>query len=69
MTIRIQVIKVYDVETDGGDTTDPESVKAHIRQVETMQSTKIQEIGKLVDVTTDYAEVVGPSDEEDVKVS
>ncbi len=64
MKIRIQVIKVYDVETEGGDTTDPESVKAHIASVERMQSTQIEAEGKLVDVSTDYAEVVGPDDDE-----
>ena len=64
MIIRIQVIKVYDISTDGGDTTDPASVKAHLQQAENMQSTEIEEKGKLIDVTTDFAEVVGPDDED-----
>ena len=64
MIIRIQVIKVYDVTTEGGDTTDPESVKAHIETVEGMQSTEIEQQGKLVQVTTECAEVVGPDDDD-----
>lgn len=63
MKIRIQVIKVYDVETDGGNTQDPESVKAHLAAVERMPFTEIEEDGTLVTVTT-YAEVVGPDDED-----
>jgi hypothetical protein len=51
MKVRIQVVKVYDVET------------AHLSQVEKMQSTEIEKEGKLVSVSTDYAEVVGPDDE------
>lgn len=63
MIVRIQVIKVYDVDTEGGDTTDPESVRGHLERVQGMQSTAIEENGRLVDVWTDYAEVVGPDDE------
>ena len=62
MIVRIQVIKVYDVDTGGGDTTDPQSVQAAIEQVENMQSAEIEKVGHFVDVTTDYAEVVGPDD-------
>jgi len=58
MKIRIQVIKVYDVETDGGDTTDPKSVEDHLRQVYAMSCSEIEKAGNLVDVTTDYAGVV-----------
>jgi len=64
MIVRIQVIKVYDVDTESGDTTDPESVRANLNAVETMQSTEIERTGKLRDCMTDHAEVVGPSDEE-----
>lgn len=63
MLIQIQVIKVYQVETDGGDTTDPKSVEAHLNMVESMQSTEIEAQGKLIDVSTNYAEIVGPNDE------
>lgn len=63
MRIRIQVIKVYDVWTEGGDTTDPQSVAAHIAQVSGMQSTEIESDGKLINVETDHAELVGPDDE------
>jgi hypothetical protein len=62
MQVQIQIIKVYLLETDGGDTLDPDSVQAHIEMVENMQSTEIEAEGKLVDVFTEYAEVVGPSD-------
>src|ERR1019366_5206525 len=63
MDIAIQVIKCYVVETEGGDTTDPASVKAHIAQVEKMPITEIEFEGSLIRMTTEHAEVVGPSDE------
>jgi hypothetical protein len=63
MLVQVQVIKVYQMETDGGDTTDPESVNAHVRFVERMSSTEIEANGKLIDVSTEYAEAIGPDDE------
>ena len=62
MIVRIQVIRVYDVDTGSGDTTDPVSCAANIRAVERLQSTEIEETGTLREVITDYAEIVGPSD-------
>jgi len=52
-TVRIQVIKVYeiDVETESG--TEDEAIDA----ADGLQSTTIQDQGKLIDVSTDYAEV------------
>ena len=64
MRIVVSVIKVYEVETEGGDTTDPEAVKAHCHLAESMQSTEIEKQGTLQSAHVDYAEVVGPSDEE-----
>ena len=64
MDIAIQVIKCYRVTTEGGDTTDPRMVSAHIALVEQMQSTEIERTGLLMNVTTEHAEVVGPSDED-----
>ena len=55
MRIRIHVIKVYEIETDGGDTTDFDSIESHVNQVENMQSTEIEATGKLVHISTDYA--------------
>jgi len=62
MKITIQVIKVYDVETEGGDTCDFGSCMAHLHQVNSMSSEEIERTGKLVGVTTDYAEITGPDD-------
>lgn len=64
MRLTVQVIKVYEVETDGGDTTDPDSVAAHVEYVENMSSTEIESEGDLKDVSTDFVEVVGPDDED-----
>jgi hypothetical protein len=58
MKIQIQIIKVYQVDIEGGDVNDSDSVNAHISMVERMQSTEIEDKGKLINVTTDYAEVV-----------
>jgi hypothetical protein len=58
MKISIQVIKVYEVETDGGDINDCFSRQEHLRKVENMQSTEIEKVGDLVTVTTDYAEII-----------
>jgi len=44
MKIRIQVIKVYDVEADS------------IVEAYDMQTTDIEKNGKLIDVSTDHAE-------------
>ena len=65
MKIVIQVIKVYEIETDGGDTTDNESIEAHCRTVESMQSTQIERNGKLLSVHVENAEVIGPDDDDD----
>lgn len=63
MVIRIQVIKVYDVMTEGGDPTDQQSINEHLQQVENMQSTEIENVGRYVNTFTDYAEVIGPDGE------
>lgn len=49
--VRIQVIKVYDVEAAG------ESDAECLRSAYGMQSSEIEEKGELVDVTTDHAEI------------
>ena len=51
-TVRIQVIKVYDVQVEA------ENEKQAINAVQAMQSSEIAEKGEPVDVTTDFAEVV-----------
>lgn len=56
-TVRIQVIKVYDVEVP--DCDDP------IAAAYDMQTTDIQEHGDLIDVSTDHAELVDDEDEDD----
>ena len=42
----------------GGDPNDTASVDEHLHQVLSMQSTQIEEEGKLVQVTTEFAEVI-----------
>ncbi len=51
-TVRIQVIKIYDldIEADSEDNA--------LSQAYQMQTTKIADVGTLVDVTTDFAEVI-----------
>lgn len=49
MQVRIQVIKVYDIDVPD-DCDDP------VGYAYGLQTTEIEETGKLVDVTTDYAE-------------
>lgn len=51
MKVRIQIIKVYDVEVD---THDPAEA---IERAYEMQTTEIERDGRLVDATTDHAEV------------
>lgn len=51
-TVRIQVIKVYDVQVEA------ENEKRAIDTVQAMQSSEIEEKGEPVDVTTDFAEIV-----------
>ena len=51
-TVRIQVIKVYDVQVEAA--TDQEAVDI----VERMQSTQIEKEGTYRHTSTDYAEVV-----------
>lgn len=50
MQVRIQVIKVYDIEVSS------------LEEADRMSSLKIEADGKLVDVTTDYAEIVDDED-------
>ena len=52
MTVRIQVIKTYDVDVPG-ICDDP------IGYAYGLQTTAIQESGKLVDVVSENAEIVG----------
>ena len=65
MRISVQVVKVFEVEVEGGDTSDWKSINSVCRAVEKMQSTEIERMGKLVDVTVQFAEVVGPPDNEE----
>lgn len=51
-TVRIQVIKVYDLDIEAVN-ADEALGKAYA-----MQSTKIENIGALVDVSTDFVELV-----------
>lgn len=59
MIVRIQVIKVYDVEVTAANADEA------LDKVNSMQSTVIEMSGSLQDVTTDYAEVVDLSDSDD----
>ena len=54
MKVRIQVIKVYDVDFPD-DCTDP------IPAAYAMQTTEIAASGELIDVTTDHAEIMEES--------
>ena len=45
-TVRIQVVRVYDVKATS------------IQEVEAMQAGEIEEVGELVDVTTEVLEVI-----------
>jgi hypothetical protein len=65
MVIRIAVTRVYDVDTGGGDTTDPESVSANIAYVADLGAAGIEQSGRLVltHVGGADAEVVGPNDD------
>lgn len=48
-TVRIQVIKVYDVEVGGADP---------IGEAYELSTVQIEQQGKLVDASTDFAEVI-----------
>jgi hypothetical protein len=63
MKIRVQVIRVYEMDIDGVDTTDLNSINAACKAVERMQSTDIEAHSKLIDVTVQFAEAVGPSND------
>ena len=51
VTVRIQVIRVYDVEVEAPSNNDALDI------VEKMSTTEIAERGTFIDVETDYAEV------------
>ena len=51
-TVRIQVIKIYDVGIQAS------SSSSAIEMAYAMQSTEIEDTAKLVDVTTEFAEIV-----------
>ncbi len=55
MTIRVQVIRVYELEVETPTGITPESA---VHAVENMQSTDIESMGKLMDISVDFAEVV-----------
>lgn len=50
MRVRIQVIKVYDVEVDAADADDA------IAKAYELQTTEIEATGKLIDAMSDHAE-------------
>jgi K+/H+ antiporter YhaU regulatory subunit KhtT len=50
MKVRLQVIKVFDVEVDAADADEA------ISKVYRMQTKEIEATGKLIDVMTDHAE-------------
>ena len=49
MSVRVQLIKIYDVDV-------PDAVKDPIAFVHKMQSTEIEAEGKLIEVQVDFAE-------------
>lgn len=55
--VRLQVIKVYDVEV-------PATIEDPERYALELPTTQIQEQGKLIDVSTDHAEVMEDDDGE-----
>lgn len=55
MKVRIQIIKVYDVEFPD-DCADP------LAAAYAMQTTEIAASGELIDVTTDHAEIMEEAD-------
>ena len=58
MIVRIQVIKVYDVEVSDG-TEDP------IQAAYDLQTTMIEDTGKLIDAMTDHAQLLEDDTSED----
>ena len=52
ITVRIQIIKVYDV------TVEAVTSEEGLAKVEGMQSVDIAEVGTLKDITTEFAEVI-----------
>lgn len=56
MTVRIQVIKVYDIDV-------PDRCQDTITYAQTLQTTEIEDAGRPVDAMTDNAEVVNDGDE------
>jgi hypothetical protein len=58
MKVRIQVIKVYDVDIPD-DSEDP------IKAAYGLQTTEIEDTGKLIDAMTDYAQVMEDDKSED----
>ena len=58
MKIRIQVIKVYDVEVPD-DSQDP------IKVAYGLQTTEIEDTGKLIDAMTDHAQILEDEQSED----
>ncbi len=51
MRVRIQVVKVFDIEVDAAD-ADEAIAKAY-----NLQTTEIEATGKLIDASTDHAEI------------
>ena len=58
MRVRIQVVKVYDVEVDAADADEA------IEKAYELQTTEIEATGELIDAMTDHAET-----EEEVEVN
>ena len=58
MKVRIQVIKVYDVEVPD-DSQDP------IKAAYGLQTTEIEDTGKLIDAMTDHAQIMEDEEHED----
>jgi hypothetical protein len=58
MRVRIQVIKVYDVEV-------PDDAEDPIEAAYGLQTTEIEDTGKLIDAMTDHAQVMEDDTSED----
>lgn len=58
MKVRIQVIRVYDVEVPD-DSEDP------IQAAYGLQTTQIEDTGKLIDAMTDHAQILEDKESED----
>jgi hypothetical protein len=57
MKVRIQVIKVYDVEVDAADADEA------IDKAYQLQTTEIEASGELIDAMTDHAEIEEENEE------